>query len=333
MVARRFRDVAQYAVCHWKAGTAGARTVGGSRCDDGVYRGFTAYTETRYSPLKVRGERSLRAMSEMRREKQAKRTSLSYGTRFIVRVKKRWKWLLGIVLGSETVSEIFRIWLHGRAMDWLLEKFGSLGVWLLTYKFAGLTFSLFLVLLWLGWIALREGFAVRESAILDLNGNPHQVSGVSKSWSFGFVLVVITMLFFVGYGAYDYYRNRLYLNKYPLGYVIFSSDYMTSAVTPLETHRGLETYQFDFRPVRVTKNTDGQIEVRLPDILKDKKLVMTGILTGGTKRLGEFGGGFTGDDKGTVFEWAEILAIKDSEITFLVGFQRAGPMPPPSSKP
>jgi hypothetical protein len=117
------------------------------------------------------------------------------------------------------------------------------------------------------------------------------------------------------------------LTKYPLGYVVFDVDYVTNAVTPYETRKGLEAYQFDFRPVRITQNTADRIAIRLPDLIKDKKLMITGAETGGWKRVGNLGGFMGGDEKGGIMAWAEILAIKGSEITFLVGFERAPKLP------
>jgi hypothetical protein len=118
------------------------------------------------------------------------------------------------------------------------------------------------------------------------------------------------------------------LEKYPLGYVIFDLDYVTSAVTPLETRKGLEAYQYDFRPVKVLENTNDRISIQLPDLIKDKKVILQG-RTGGIKRVGNLGGYMAEADGVGVMVWGEILAIKESEITFLVGFERAPKMPRP----
>jgi hypothetical protein len=58
-------------------------------------------------------------------------------------------------------------------------------------------------------------------------------------------------------------------------------DYVSSFMTPYETREGLERFQFDFRPVRITKNTSDRIQIQLPDLIKDKKLMATGVKTGG----------------------------------------------------
>jgi hypothetical protein len=114
------------------------------------------------------------------------------------------------------------------------------------------------------------------------------------------------------------------LQKYPLGYVIFEVDYVTNAVTPLETRKGVEEYQYDFRPVRVTRNTADRIVIRLPDLIKNKKVVVSGAETGGVKRVGNLGGYVSQDNNGVgMMVLGEILTINGSEITFLVGFDRA----------
>ena len=117
------------------------------------------------------------------------------------------------------------------------------------------------------------------------------------------------------------------LTKYPLGYIIFEVDSVTKAVTPLEARQGLENYQFDFRPVGIVENTADRIAVRMPDLIKDKKVMATGAVTGGWKRVGNLGGASVGDAQGGVIEWAEILAIKGSEVTFLIGFDHAPKLP------
>jgi len=118
------------------------------------------------------------------------------------------------------------------------------------------------------------------------------------------------------------------LKKYPLGYVVFDVDFVTNAVTPLEARKGLEAYQYDFRPVRITQNTADRIAIRLPDLIKDKKLVLTGGETGGWKRVGNLGGYLAEDKNGVgVQVWGEILTIKGSEVTFLVGFDKAPKLP------
>jgi hypothetical protein len=123
------------------------------------------------------------------------------------------------------------------------------------------------------------------------------------------------------------------LKKYPLGYVVFNLDYVTNAVTPFQTRQGLERFQYDFRPVRVLRNTDDQIAIQLPDLIENKKVILTGNQTGGTKKVGNLGGYMAQNSTGVgVMVWGEILAIRGSEITFLVGFDRAPTLPGSKSK-
>ena len=270
-------------------------------------------------------------MSQLRREKQATRLAsqkLGLGSRVILIAYKKWKQILVFLGFSEGLKLIQLLQEHTRIkfVDWALGRLGSFGAWLAGFHFAFLVLAVIVVILLLVVAAMRESLEPKESMILDSQEKPYQVQRIPSWWSATFSVIGTILALVFLYGAYDYYRTLPLLDKYPLGYVIFDADYVTSAVTPLETRRGLEAYQFDFRPVRIAQNTKDRITIRLPDLIKDKKLVATGVETGGWKRVGNLGGAAIGDDKGTVFELAEILAIKDSEITFVVGFQRGAPL-------
>lgn len=268
-------------------------------------------------------------MSELRRRRQAQRALPDFQTKLIITLGKYWKQFLAVI-GVPTGLDIFREIARAKAGDWILERLGtlgSIGSWVATYPFALVTVGLAVAIVSLVVVASRNSDAHSESTILDSEGNPYHVPRVSKALTRGLAIVAVICVAFIGYGVYIYYRTTPLLEKYPLGYVVFTDDYLTGAVTPLEARRGFETYGFDFRPVRITQNTTDRIAIRLPDMLKDKKVMATGVETGGWKRVGYLGGGAIGDDKGMIVELAEILAIKESEITFLVGFQRQGPLP------
>lgn len=263
-------------------------------------------------------------MSELRRERQRKRLMPDFGTKVVLNVRKHWLWIVLVLFGPEGIWQVIKRWAGEKFVDWLLETFGSLGIWLLSYKFGVLTFSLVGVVLWLVLISMRDTYVPRESLILDAEGKPYQIVKISRAWNLGLVVIAFLCVFFAGYGVADYYHSRSLLNEYPLGYVIFKDDYATTAVTPVEARRGLEQFSFDFRPVRIIENTPYTVSVRLPDILRNKKLIISGT-TGGTRRVGHLGGAAVSDDKGKILEFADILAIEGTEITFLVGFQREPP--------
>jgi hypothetical protein len=126
-------------------------------------------------------------------------------------------------------------------------------------------------------------------------------------------------------------RGETYLLKYPLGYVIFEADRVTGAVTPFETRAGFESYQFDFRAVRVAQTSPGRIELHLPDVFKDGQQIVRAAGVAGPQQTGPFGlVGFGTYGQEGIGEGAEILAINGSRITFLVGFRTVEP--PPKNK-
>jgi len=265
-------------------------------------------------------------MSQQRREKQAERLAIPFRRRIILTAHKRWKQVAAFLTLSE-ILKLLQEHVRIRFVDWALGQLGSFGAWIAGFHFAFLVVAVIIAIFVLVATAVRESYTSEDSLIVDSKGTPYKIQVVPTRWGWWFSVASVICGLFIAYGAYDYYRTIPLLDKYPLGYVIFDTDYVTNAVTPFETRRGLEAYQFDFRPVRITQDTKDRIAIRLPDLIKDKKLMATGIETGGWKRVGNLGGAYIGDDKGAVFEWAEILAIKDSEITFVVGFQRGAPLP------
>jgi hypothetical protein len=119
------------------------------------------------------------------------------------------------------------------------------------------------------------------------------------------------------------------LAKYPLGYVIFDVAY-TNTVFPYQSG-GLQEYKLDWSVVRITENTPTRISLQLPNLsTKDGKPLINDASTGGIKRVGNLGGYIAND----ISVWGEILAIRDSGIVFLVGFQAFHfPSPTPPAKP
>ncbi len=107
------------------------------------------------------------------------------------------------------------------------------------------------------------------------------------------------------------------LKKYPLGYIVFKLDYKNE-VFPYDNSL-ISRYDINWNVVQFTKNTDTEIELRLPDIAsKEGEGAFTDAVTGGPKRVGNLGGAGIGD----LLVLGEILEIQKTGIVFLVGFER-----------
>ncbi len=83
---------------------------------------------------------------------------------------------------------------------------------------------------------------------------------------------------------------------------------VTGAVTPYEMRRGLEAYQFDFRPVHVIENTTTHVSMQLPDVFKDGKLLLSGAMFS--------------DGDGQVFILGRALEYRGNRMVWVIGFQR-----------
>ena len=117
------------------------------------------------------------------------------------------------------------------------------------------------------------------------------------------------------------------LQKYPLGYTIYDLTYV-SQVTPYEKLSVLNDYEVDWSQAKVIQNAQDRIALRLPDLKrKDGTTEISGILTGGPKKVGPLScGGFKAEAGGMVM-CGEILDIRDDGIVFLVNLMQ---VPPPS---
>lgn len=263
-------------------------------------------------------------MSKFSRKRQMDELP-SRGTRFITMLQKPIHWIgLCIGIGIAEVVDIFKHWIGGKAMDWIVDHFGSIGIFLFSYKFAVLTLAIVLGWLWLVWVALREAHISRESLLVDTRGQRLTKTLVSKKWAYGFLGVFALISACLVYGAFDFYRGSFLLNTYPLGYVIFDMDTVSGAVTPSEMRRGLEAYQFDFRPVRILEDTPTHIEIELPDVLKDHKLLLSGAKIGGDRAtMQQFGAGYGfGDGDTQVMATGQVLRYEGDRIVWICGFRR-----------
>jgi hypothetical protein len=116
------------------------------------------------------------------------------------------------------------------------------------------------------------------------------------------------------------------LARYPLGYTIFDVDY-TNSVYPYQS-RALDRWDFDWSVVTLRRDIQSgkaadTLRIRIPDIQgkngRGPKIMNVNI--GGTKKVGSFDGIIFSD--GIIDMKAEILAIRDDGIVFLIGFTDA----------
>jgi hypothetical protein len=108
-------------------------------------------------------------------------------------------------------------------------------------------------------------------------------------------------------------RDKL-MAKYPIGYVIFELDYQNQ-VWPYQGQFIRDQYELNWSVVRYTVNTPDRIEIRLPDITRNGAGVVNA-RTSGLRRVGNLAGGV---GMGQLGVFAEILAIGEKGIVFLVG--------------
>ena len=116
------------------------------------------------------------------------------------------------------------------------------------------------------------------------------------------------------------------LQKYPLGYTIYDLTYV-SQVIPYEKLSVLNDYEVDWSQAKVIQNTQDKIALRLPDLKrKDGRTVISGLLTGGPKKVGPLACGGFRNETGGVAMCGEILGIRDDGIVFLVNLMQFPPL-------
>src|SRR5258708_7715490 len=168
-------------------------------------------------------------MSESRRIRQSERSAAlqpDFPSRLIFRVRKHWKRLLGFI-GVSGLLDLVREYLRGKTMDRLLDKLGGIGAWIHGYQVALFSIGLTLALLWLLGTAIKESLIRVDSTIVSHDGKPYQIPRLDRSWTIGFTIVVLICLGITGYAGYEYSRTEALLSEFPLGYVIFETDFVT----------------------------------------------------------------------------------------------------------
>ncbi len=113
--------------------------------------------------------------------------------------------------------------------------------------------------------------------------------------------------------------------KYPLGYFIFELEYVNNPEKARLLKSEIGNYELDWTTVKFQSNTRDSVGIYLPDVRqKTGKPLLTHILMGGTKKVGNMSGILIND----MIVWGEILQIRQTGIVFLVGFTRS-PNPSP----
>ena len=117
----------------------------------------------------------------------------------------------------------------------------------------------------------------------------------------------------------EHVGKKALLARYPLGYVIFDVD-STDSVFPYRKEL-LDKWDFDWSVVRITGDPE-KIVIRIPDIRRRgaSQPFMRDISVGGAKKTGPFAGGMTIVSDGELNMKAEILAIRNDGIVFVIGF-------------
>ena len=120
-----------------------------------------------------------------------------------------------------------------------------------------------------------------------------------------------------------YERGEL-SKRYPLGYRIFRAGHEPKDMFTYESTERLPDYVVDWNEVSITRDTDAQIELRLPDVRhRDGAPVFQHVVAGGLKRVGLLGSaGFGGDpSRAGISMFSEVLSLDQGQGVFLVGFQ------------
>lgn len=116
------------------------------------------------------------------------------------------------------------------------------------------------------------------------------------------------------------------LQKYPLGYTIYDLTYV-SQVTPYEKLSVLDDYEVNWSQAKIIQNTQDKIALRLPDLKrKDGMTVISGLSTGGPKKVGPLACSGFRNETGGIGMCGEILAIREDGIVFLVNLMQFPPL-------
>ncbi len=122
-------------------------------------------------------------------------------------------------------------------------------------------------------------------------------------------------------------QQARFLEQYPLGYTIFTINAVTEAVTPVDAHHGKGSYDFDFRYARILSLTPDHIEIRLPDLIEDGKVLYAKPNIGGDLRSMQLSGaGFhIGVGCQELEGIGQVLQYNGNQITWIFGLRSFTP--------
>lgn len=251
----------------------------------------------------------------------------TFAERTVLYLRKHWKQFATFLLPF-ALGDFLREYVLGKAMDYLLDRLGDLGLWIYVNPFAFLTIGSVIALIWLlvnvAWRSQEKG----TSLLVDEKEAHYKIKKEYSSWGKAAVAFLLVVVAFVVYGFYKYQYAVPLLKSFNLGYVILDTDYVTQAVMPLETRNGIsEKVEFDFSTVRVLKNTPEQMVLQLPRLLfTDESKILFGqssVIGGSREELMKYwnGAGFY-DGTAEFSADAHIQKYKGNHIVWIIGFNR-----------
>jgi hypothetical protein len=117
-------------------------------------------------------------------------------------LQRHWKKILGAI-GVSAAGDILKEYGRGKAMDWVIDRLGLFGTWLIVDKFSLLSLCAVMSVLFAGGVFLYYEFADHESLLV---GTEHFIP---PRFSFRFktmtIAVLLVMLFLCLFGWHKYY--------------------------------------------------------------------------------------------------------------------------------
>ncbi len=122
-------------------------------------------------------------------------------------------------------------------------------------------------------------------------------------------------------------------SQFPLGYTVFELNSVTESVTPIDTHRELGEFGFDFHPVRV-EVSGPQITIQLPDLTKNGKPTGSNPQVGGDREsMQKWGSGYIFEDNHRMISaTCQVLQFNGDVMIWIFGLRDMGPFPSPTAK-
>ncbi|HWY70792.1 MAG TPA: hypothetical protein VNX88_19140 [Terriglobales bacterium] len=127
--------------------------------------------------------------------------------KLLITLRKRWLPILLGIIGVASPVDIFKEHIRAKIMDWIVERFGGFGHWLLNYPVAFVTLAMGVAFIYLAWIVIAEAFSVpkKSERLTDLYNNPISVPPrITKRWGLAFAFTVLLMATGIIYAAFTF---------------------------------------------------------------------------------------------------------------------------------